>query len=128
MFDYESPITQIVSDMQMEYENGVVRAVQNVGFHVNKEELAKALAYDRGQYDKGYEDGLDADKWTPCEKEYPEEGIMVLVYDSLHDVIDIAEYLCPHWYARWGKMDEEITAWQPLPLPYRVLERSEDDE
>ena len=56
MFDYESPITQIVSDMQMEYENGVVRAVQNVGFHVNKEELTKALAYDRGQYDKGYAD------------------------------------------------------------------------
>jgi hypothetical protein len=26
---------------------------------VDKEELAKALAYDRGQYDKGYKDGYD---------------------------------------------------------------------
>lgn len=58
MFDYQSPITQIVSDMQMEYENGVLKAVQNVGFHVDKEELAKALVYDRGQYEKGYEDGF----------------------------------------------------------------------
>jgi hypothetical protein len=57
MFDYISPITQYISDMQMEYENGVLKAVHNVGFHVDKEELAKALAYDRGQYDKGYEDG-----------------------------------------------------------------------
>jgi hypothetical protein len=71
MIDYESTITQIVSDIQMEYENGVLKAVQNVGFHVNKEELTKALAYDRGQYDKGYADGLNADKWISCEHEMP---------------------------------------------------------
>ena len=58
MFDYVSPIKQIVSEMQMEYENGVLKAVQQYGFHVNKEELTKALLYDREQYDKGYEDGV----------------------------------------------------------------------
>ena len=53
---YESPITQIMSEMQMQYEDGVLKAVRNVGFDVNKEELLKALQYDRGQYEKGYAD------------------------------------------------------------------------
>lgn len=57
MFNYESPITQILGEMQTEYENHVLKAVQNVGIHVNREELVKALAYDRGQYVKGYKDG-----------------------------------------------------------------------
>lgn len=54
---YESPITQMLDEMKMHYEDGVYKAVQNVGFHVDKEELAKALQYDRGQYNKGYKDG-----------------------------------------------------------------------
>lgn len=53
---YESPIQTILSDMRVEYEENMVRAVQNVGFCVNKEELIKALHYDRGQYEKGYAD------------------------------------------------------------------------
>lgn len=53
---YESPIQTILSDMRLEYEENVVRVVQDVGFDVNKEELAKALSYDRGQYEKGYAD------------------------------------------------------------------------
>jgi hypothetical protein len=62
---YESPITEITNKLQdqliMDYENGVMKAVYQVGFCVNKEELLKALKYDRGQYDKGYSDGyLDA--------------------------------------------------------------------
>lgn len=54
MFDYRSPITQFCNTMQTEYENGVLKVVQQYGFDVDKEELTKALAYDRGQYDKGY--------------------------------------------------------------------------
>lgn len=34
-----------------------VNAVQRVGVNVDKDELIKALQYDRGQYDKGYADG-----------------------------------------------------------------------
>ena len=119
MIGYKSPITQICDEMRMYHEGECLKAVQRVGFDVNKEELAKALAYDRGQYEKGYEDGLNADKWIPCSEEYPEEGVMVLVYDSKHDAIDVAEFLCPHWHTRWSKMDEEVIAWQPLPAPYQ---------
>ena len=33
--------------------------MQSVGFDVNKEELAKALIYDRNQYEKGCSDGYN---------------------------------------------------------------------
>jgi len=55
---YESPITQILSEMQTVYEDECLKAVQRVGFDVNKEELAKALVYDRGQYEEGYADAV----------------------------------------------------------------------
>ena len=54
---YESPITQIFGKMTMKYEDDCFKAVQSYGFTVNKEELTKALQYDRGQYTKGYNDG-----------------------------------------------------------------------
>lgn len=51
---YESPINQILGEMQITYENECMKAVQSYGFDVNKEELTKALMYDREQYEKGY--------------------------------------------------------------------------
>ena len=63
---YESPIevftTQmdgILEQMQKQQEEHVYKAVLNVGVNVNKEELVKALLYDRDQYDKGYQDGIE---------------------------------------------------------------------
>lgn len=55
---YESPIKAIHGEIQMQFEDGILKAVQSYGFDVSKEELAKALVYDRGQYDKGYKDGF----------------------------------------------------------------------
>lgn len=55
---YESPINQILVEMKITYENECMKAVQSVGFDVNKEELLKALQYDRNQYDKGYADAI----------------------------------------------------------------------
>ena len=53
---YESPITLVAGEMQTTMEANCVKVVQIYGFDVNAEELAKALAYDRDQYDKGYAD------------------------------------------------------------------------
>ena len=36
-------ISMTIGDMQTEIDNGIMRAVQNVGINVNKEELLKAL-------------------------------------------------------------------------------------
>lgn len=58
MCGYDSPIQVIMDEMKIEHENGVFRAIQNYGVFVDKEELIKALEYDRGQYHKGYIDGI----------------------------------------------------------------------
>ena len=57
---YESPIQQILGQMRMEQENGIVKAIQEQGVNVDKDELVKALKYDRDQFDKGYVNGYRA--------------------------------------------------------------------
>ena len=59
MYDYQSPIEMIVTEMQTKYENDCVSVCQSYGFNVDKDELKKALAYDRNQYDKGFKDGYN---------------------------------------------------------------------
>lgn len=58
---YKSPIEKVYSELQtqivQEDENTVMKAVRNVGLNVDKEELIRALQYDRNQYIKGYKDG-----------------------------------------------------------------------
>lgn len=58
---YESPITMYMGQMQEEIEKQETEQLlltvnQTIGFDVNKEELIKALQYDREQYTKGYSD------------------------------------------------------------------------
>lgn len=54
---YNSPITIMQNQMKIELENGIYKAVQKTDIEVDKDELIKALRYDRAQYDKGYKDG-----------------------------------------------------------------------
>jgi tetrahydromethanopterin S-methyltransferase subunit A len=62
---YEGPINMICGELQMHLEGETLKAVQNFGVDVNKEELIKALQYDREQYRKGYKDGY-ADAIDEC--------------------------------------------------------------
>lgn len=57
---YESPIKiieMIQNQMAIEYENDVLKCVKSYCPSVDKDELIKALQYDRNQYNKGYNDG-----------------------------------------------------------------------
>lgn len=54
---YEPPIEIIATQWRTECENGALKAVREYFPLVNKDELIKALQYDRDQYDKGYVDG-----------------------------------------------------------------------
>ena len=56
---YESPINIIISKLCTNLESDCVKSVQRYGFDVDKEELAKALNYDRKQYEKGHTDGYN---------------------------------------------------------------------
>ncbi len=71
-FSYESPIELIVGQMRLEHEKRVegevIKAVQEVGVIVNKDELIKALRYDREQYKKGFADGCKANTVKLCQE------------------------------------------------------------
>ena len=54
---YESPIEIIKGEFTTKFENGIMKAVQKYGVNVDKDELIKAMNYDRQQYEKGFEDG-----------------------------------------------------------------------
>lgn len=58
---YESPIeiTQKLTKMEIEkrIEGDILTAIYSYGIDVDKEELIRALRYDREQYNKGYDDG-----------------------------------------------------------------------
>ena len=62
--EYESPITlNYVDDIMREVQkNGELAIMQAVNMYVDvdKDELLRALDYDRGQYAKGYKDGYEA--------------------------------------------------------------------
>jgi hypothetical protein len=53
---YQSPIEIFQSEIQNQIEGEIYKAVMRVGVNVDKDELVKALQYDRGQYQKGYDD------------------------------------------------------------------------
>lgn len=61
-YNWESPITKVYGDIHNEIirqdeENYICAIEQAIGYRVDKDELIKALQYDREQYDKGYKDG-----------------------------------------------------------------------
>lgn len=59
---YQGPITFTFEEMTSEFikqnEEAVLKAVMRCNVQVDKEELLKALKYDRGQFDKGYNAGF----------------------------------------------------------------------
>lgn len=63
-YNYQSPIQMITDDIAKDIvqkqDGWLVESVRRVGFNIDKDELAKALNYDREQYEKGYADGRRA--------------------------------------------------------------------
>lgn len=58
---YKAPI-QIVqeqmSSIESQLQNETLKVIHKYGIYVDKDELIKALKYDRQQYNKGFEDGV----------------------------------------------------------------------
>ena len=77
---YKSPIDIIYGQTQTQIEGDIFKAIQSYAINVDKEELLRALRYDRDQYEKGYADGKreameglvrckDCDSFCPCEND-----------------------------------------------------------
>lgn len=56
---YISPISLIQQQIDLELEQNILKAVSKYDIHVDREELMRALKYDRDQYYKGYEDAKE---------------------------------------------------------------------
>lgn len=57
--NYKSPIEIIRDNINVQLEGEVLKAVHSAGINVDRKELIKALAYDRNQYIKGFNNGYN---------------------------------------------------------------------
>ena len=104
---YKSPIEICVRHMQNEIdsvvENEVYKTILDVGVYVDKEELIRALQYDREQYAKGYRDGIQefAERLSAKATSYMNEGsVSVVDIDNLVKEMLPAEKLATESDAR----------------------------
>jgi hypothetical protein len=122
---YRSPINVLISDIQHQIaeqqDEEVYKAVVSVGINVDRDELIRALAYDRHQYMKGYADGkADATpKWIPVTERLPEELRRVLAYvkEDGYDRYAFAVYEYEKWWDCFYIHPVNVTHWMPLPEP-----------
>lgn len=133
---WESPINiyETISNMVEKEIDGniIVEIKKQLGIDINKDELIKALQYDRNQYDKGYQDGLNADRWISVYDELPDEQINEITQDFEYVLCattfgDVRPYKYgkpighekAHFWNGPGIMDEYVTHWMPWPAkPY----------
>ena len=129
----------MICEMQRNEEgNFVCNVSQSVGYDVDRDEMIKALNYDRNQYQKGYEDGLKADRWIPTSVNFPEDDKDVLMCTKDGEIL-VAQRRWKEWSEdemEWCAFetlgfgciysDNEVTAWMPLPESYKGNEVNDD--
>ena len=110
---YQSPIEIITKQMRTQFEDNVFKAIQDYGIAVDKDELIKALKYDRDQYEKGYADGRlhRAEEWISVEERLPKQWENVLIFHNGMVAIDFISS-SGVWYDHFP---ERVTHWMPLP-------------
>ena len=135
---YESPIDLLMSNIQTQIieqqEEAIYKAVFDIGVNVTKDELLRALAYDRQQYEIGFAEGIAAAKpeWISVKDRLPDKDGRYIVtacdegcscgdgiwYDT---VVIEAEHYKGEW--SWNENGTEyditdfVTHWQPMPQP-----------
>lgn len=55
---YSDPFHEVATKINNDIEEQIMVEIARVGIDVNKEELVKALQYDRDQYAKGWNDAI----------------------------------------------------------------------
>ena len=139
--DYISPVKirtrSMSTKINKEIDDAIMRAIAKVGIHVDKEELIKALEYDRDQYQRGFMAGPTEWEWTPVSRRLPElyeakdlcdertwlESDNVIICDARGNVF-IGKYEDDkdgrtYWNADDGREYRDVLTWMPLPEPYK---------
>lgn len=141
---YKSPISvnfldkhvlldKCVSDLLEAEEQYIIRYLQDMEIYVDKEELIKALQYDRDQYRKGFHDGvidfIQKSGWISASERLPEIGkkVLCLCQANIYEVLALTS---EGWYHDRSHcyMRGFVVAWRPLPEPYGAEEGEADEE
>jgi hypothetical protein len=123
--NYKSPIEVFVTDIQnqieKQYDDEIYKAVVSIGVNVDKEELIRALKYDRQQYVAGLKAGMAAAKpeWIPVTERLPNLWETVIVCDTREQYVGACMYYGNNDWLHDDKLwdTSEITHWMPLPEP-----------
>lgn len=133
---YESPITLNITDISsqiVQAQDGrlMYEVQQAIGYEVDKEELIKALRYDREQYQKGYEDGRKENEWIPVNERLPDDLTTCYVTVEEDDrngepqrVIypEFVGYDGETWVNRAGEVIPfDVIAWKESSKPYKEV-------
>lgn len=107
--NYESPVNFFQKELETKFENNVMQIVQTYGIDINKDELVKALKYDRDQYRKGYNDGK-YDHYSVGVKPYKLDMYHWYCEECRNPIIQLWIY-CPFCgqKIRWDMATDEIT-------------------
>ena len=114
-------------DCSKQLDEAVFTAVVRADIHVERDELIKALQYDRDQYQKGFEDGKSfASQWISVKGRLPEEEKEVLCYlgNSIAKLTVVSFRRRGEWYFD-GWPCPTVTHWMPLPEPPKEDEKND---
>ena len=129
---YQSSIELIMGDLEAKMEGDCFQAIQRYGFNINKEELIKALNYDRNQWALGYEYAKKTyeQEWFSADEQLPEDCVTVLIWFEYYRYGDYNRMFRTYGLSyvvdgRWsgfingetGWKDWKILAWMNLPNP-----------
>lgn len=129
---YEPPVKLFEQPMQaiMEARENAIFAQIQANFHVevDKDELVRALQYDRDQYDKGYKDGKadaafgECGGWVSSYERLPEKsGIYLVINEGGHYAAYnySAKNKAFNSFDSHSDHDHDIRCpyWMPMPTP-----------
>ena len=110
---YESPIKVIQGELETQLEGEILKAVHRVGVTVDRDELIRALRYDREQYQKGFDDAKrDAVVVTRCKD--CEYLVNATVNDNGFLICDISDMeIAPDDFCSYGEPKETTQSLRP---------------
>lgn len=123
---FDQAIKDTAESVGEKFDRYVLHVISETGITVDRDELIKALRYDRDQYTKGYHEGMErgieisSPTWIPVTERLPEkDGTFITAY-SKGGVSQNWYMTFHHGGGKWYQNSEdtgEVTHWMPLPEP-----------